>query len=73
MGKSDRTVVKRELSKPSKQRANRKVPDVCSVCGVTWLNDFGFYRGVDFRIRRCAGEYLHPLHRIESPDFRPIP
>ncbi|MFN8682746.1 DUF4411 family protein [Paracoccus sp. P2] len=51
IGKLDRTVVTKELSKPSKQRANRKVPDVCNVCGVTWLNDFGFYRDADFRIR----------------------
>lgn len=50
LGNADRTVVTKELSKPSKQRANRKVPDVCNVCGVTWLNDFGFYREADFRI-----------------------
>lgn len=50
LGKADRTIVTKELSKPSKQRANRKVPDVCNVCGVTWLNDFGFYRAADFRI-----------------------
>lgn len=50
LGKVDRTVVTKELSKPSKQRANRKVPDVCNVCGVAWLNDFGFYRAADFRI-----------------------
>lgn len=50
LGKSDRTVVTKELSRPSKQRANRKVPDVCGSCGVTWLNDFGFYREADFRI-----------------------
>ncbi|PJF08411.1 DUF4411 family protein [Pseudorhodobacter sp. MZDSW-24AT] len=50
LGKMDRTIVTKELSKPSKQRANRKVPDVCNVCGVIWLNDFGFYREADFRI-----------------------
>lgn len=50
LGKTDRTIVTKELSKPSKQRANRKVPDVCNVCGVIWLNDFGFYREADFRI-----------------------
>ncbi len=50
LGKVDRTVVTKELSKPSKQRANRKVPDVCNLCGVTWLNDYGFYREADFRI-----------------------
>lgn len=50
LAKTDRTVVTEELSRPSKQRANRKVPDVCNACGVTWLNDFGFYREADFRI-----------------------
>lgn len=50
LGKTNRTVVTKELSRPSKQRANRKVPDVCDVCGVTWLTAFGFYREADFRI-----------------------
>lgn len=50
INRTNRTVVTKELSRPSKQRANRKVPDVCNVCGVTWLNDFGFYREADFRI-----------------------
>ena len=50
LGKTDRTVVTKELSKPSKLRANRKVPDVCDSCRVTWLDDFGFYRSADFRI-----------------------
>ncbi len=50
LGKTDRTIVTKELSQPSKLRSNRKVPDVCNVCGVKWLNDFGFYREADFRI-----------------------
>ncbi|MFN4204159.1 MAG: DUF4411 family protein [Tabrizicola sp.] len=50
LGKSDRLVVTKEQSRPSKQRANRKVPDVCDVCGVRWLTDFAFYRAADFRI-----------------------
>ncbi|ADE86664.1 DUF4411 family protein [Rhodobacter capsulatus] len=50
LGKPDRRVVTKEQSKPSKIRSNRKVPDVCDACGVTWLNDFGFYREADFRI-----------------------
>lgn len=49
-GTSDRSVVTKENSKPTAQRANRKVPDVCDICGVRWLNDFGFYREADFRI-----------------------
>lgn len=51
IGSTNRTVVTKELSKPSKKRANRKVPDVCDACGVAWINDFGFYRAADFRIR----------------------
>ena len=50
LSKADRTVVTKELPKPSKQRANRKVPDVCDACGVIWMNDFAFYRAADFRI-----------------------
>lgn len=50
LSKADRTVVTKEQPKPSKQRANRKVPDVCDACGVAWMNDFAFYRAADFRI-----------------------
>lgn len=50
LGRTDRTVVTKENSKPSKTRANRKVPDICNDCGVQWLNDFGFYKAADFRI-----------------------
>lgn len=50
LGNSARRVVTKEVPKPTKQRANRKVPDVCDACGVTWLNDFSFYREADFRI-----------------------
>jgi hypothetical protein len=48
--KADRTVVTKEQSRPSKLRANRKVPDVCMTCRVNWLTDFAFYRAADFRI-----------------------
>ncbi|MHB1673108.1 MAG: DUF4411 family protein [Acidobacteriaceae bacterium] len=44
------TVVTKETSAPSKQRANRKVPDVCKTFGVRCLNDFQFYRELDFKI-----------------------
>jgi hypothetical protein len=50
MGGPDRVVVTREVSRPSKQRANRKVPDVCETFGVTVINDFGLYRELRFRI-----------------------
>ena len=52
MGKEEaRCVVTREVSKPSKTRGNRKVPDACDNLGVRWMTDFEFYREHDFRIR----------------------
>ena len=44
------TVVSREVSAPSKQRANRRVPDVCGVAGVRCINDFQFLRELAFSI-----------------------
>jgi hypothetical protein len=46
----DRTIVTKERSRPSAQRGNRKVPDVCTSLGVRWLTAFAFYREADFRI-----------------------
>ena len=46
----DRVVVTREVSSPKKQRANRKVPDVCDTMGVAWVDDFELWRRLDFRI-----------------------
>ncbi len=43
------TVITKEVSAPSKQRANRKVPDVCKVMGVRCINDFVFYRELNFK------------------------
>jgi hypothetical protein len=43
------TVVTKEVSAPSKQRANRKVPDVCKAIGVRCINDFAFYRELNFK------------------------
>lgn len=45
---SDRVVVTKEVSKPSKKRANRKVPDVCNSVGVAWMKDFEFFRAMNF-------------------------
>jgi hypothetical protein len=45
---TDRRVVTTEASKPSAQRANRRVPDVCSQFGVTSINTFQFIRELDF-------------------------
>jgi hypothetical protein len=47
----DRCVVSTETSAPSKQRANRKVPDVCSNNGVQCCNTFEFIRRLDFSTR----------------------
>lgn len=43
------TVVTKEVSAPSKQRANRKVPDVCKAMCVRCINDFDFYRELNFK------------------------
>jgi Domain of unknown function (DUF4411) len=50
MAGPDRVVVTREVSSPRKQRANRKVPDVCATMGVSCITDFELWRALDFRI-----------------------
>ena len=42
-------VVTKEISKPSKQRGNRKVPDVCTTLGQAWIKDFDLYRILGFK------------------------
>lgn len=49
LAEADRVVVTKEVSRPSKQRANRKVPDVCSDLGVPWMKDFDFYKALNFK------------------------
>lgn len=44
------TVVSKEVSAPSKQRANRRVPDVCKTLGVRCINDFELYRELQFSV-----------------------
>ena len=44
----NRVVVTCETSKPSKIRANRKLPDVCDDMGVNSITDFEFYRTLNF-------------------------
>jgi hypothetical protein len=44
------TIVTKEVSAPSKQRANRRVPDVCKAFGIRCINDFELYRELDFKI-----------------------
>ncbi|WP_063685478.1 DUF4411 family protein [Bradyrhizobium stylosanthis] len=52
-----RIVVTAEVSKPSKQRANRKVPDVCNQFGIRPMDSFGLIRALDFSTswRAAAG------------------
>ena len=45
----DRVVVTKEVSKPSKQRANRRIPDVCNAFNVPWMNDFDFFKATGFK------------------------
>ena len=45
----DRTVVTKEISKPSKQRGGRKVPDVCDTLKQPWTRDFELYRILGFK------------------------
>ena len=47
---ANRCVVTTEVSKPSRQRANRHVPDVCADLGVTCLNAIELINELDFRI-----------------------
>jgi len=47
----ERVVITREVSSPRKQRANRKVPDVCTTMGINCINDFDLWRVLDFRIQ----------------------
>ena len=48
LAKEDRVVVTKETPKPSRQRANRKVPDVCDSLHVKWMTDFDLYRVLAF-------------------------
>jgi len=45
-----RTVVSFETSAPSKQRQNRKVPDVCKDFDIICIDLFGLIRALDFKI-----------------------
>jgi hypothetical protein len=47
---TEMTVVTKESSAPSKQRANRRIPDVCGAFRIRCINDFEPYRELNFRI-----------------------
>lgn len=50
LGDKDRVVVTREVSRPSKQRQNRKVPDVCATFNIECITDFELWRRLNFRL-----------------------
>jgi hypothetical protein len=50
--KPNRCVVTLENSSPRKQRANRKIPDVCSTFGVACCDTFQLIRDLDFKINK---------------------
>ena len=52
----DRCVVSNEVSKPSAQRANRKVPDVCNQFGLTNCNAMILIRKLDFKTTWAAAQ-----------------
>jgi hypothetical protein len=47
--RAERIIVSTEVSKPSKVRANRKIPDVCRDLGVRCINNFELLSELDFR------------------------
>jgi hypothetical protein len=50
MNSPEVAVVTKEVSAPSKQRANRRIPDVCRTFGIRCITDFEFYRELGFKI-----------------------
>lgn len=45
---ADRCIVTTEVSKPSRTRANRRVPDVCRHFGIRPCDAFAFFRALNF-------------------------
>jgi len=45
---ADRTIVSFETSAPAKQRANRKIPDVCASFGLKCITMFDLINALDF-------------------------
>lgn len=45
---SDRCIVTTEVSRPSRQRQNRHLPDVCETFGVKWCDPFEMLRALNF-------------------------
>lgn len=51
LAQPDRCVVSKEVSSPKKQRANRKVPDVCADVGAKIMKDFDLYKALGFKAK----------------------
>ena len=49
--RTNRCVVTMEASKPSSQRANRRIPDVCANFNIRRINTYQLIQELDFRIR----------------------
>ena len=45
---ADRCVVTAEVSKPRKQGANQKVPNICDALNIKWLSPVDFINQLDF-------------------------
>lgn len=45
-----RTIVTKEVSKPSRTRGHTKLPDACNRLDVRCITDFELYRRLDFRL-----------------------
>ena len=46
--RDDVVIVTRETSQPDRQRANRKIPDVCAMFDVCCIDDSALYRMLEF-------------------------
>lgn len=46
---STRIIVTTEVSKPSQERGNKHIPDVCNLLGVRCIDGYEFYKEMDFR------------------------
>lgn len=47
--KNNRCIVTTEISKPSRKRANRRIPDVCNSLTIHCCNSFDFYKALNFK------------------------
>jgi hypothetical protein len=46
--RENRCIVTTEVSKPTRMRANRHIPDICEQMHVSWMDSFGLTRALDF-------------------------